>query len=186
VIVWGYDKWFWFCKSYTQKSACAVINLQYLTAFICKWKPLKETKLCVFLTEFLTHICKLTSWYMIRCGGMSSRHCGIWLHGQWRCCRYNRRPSTCCCSTLYQCRGARSCTYWQSTRNPHYKLNQNMITSVHWNWRTWMNKLCEIWVSHGSKYENGCFLGCCAVYSRRNSTVFQRCLLPPSTGHRIK
>jgi hypothetical protein len=36
--------------------------------------------------------------------------------------------------------------------------------------------------SHGDVYEDGCLLGCCAVYSGRSLPTFQRCLLPPSSG----
>jgi hypothetical protein len=36
--------------------------------------------------------------------------------------------------------------------------------------------------SHGSEFEDDCLLRCCAMFSGRNWPVFQRCLLPPSSG----
>jgi hypothetical protein len=33
--------------------------------------------------------------------------------------------------------------------------------------------------SHGGEYDEGCFLGCCAVQSDRSLLTFQRSLLPP-------
>jgi hypothetical protein len=38
----------------------------------------------------------------------------------------------------------------------------------------------SIWGSHGGEYEDGCLLGCSAVYSGRSLPTFQRSLLPPS------
>jgi hypothetical protein len=43
-----------------------------------------------------------------------------------------------------------------------------------------IDQLSEISGSHGGKYEDGCFLGCCAVQSGRKLPTFQRCLMPPS------
>jgi hypothetical protein len=36
---------------------------------------------------------------------------------------------------------------------------------------------CEILGSHCSEYEDGCLLGCCAMYSGRSLVMFQRCFL---------
>jgi hypothetical protein len=38
-------------------------------------------------------------------------------------------------------------------------------------------------VSEEVNFEDNCLLGCCAMYSVRNLPTFQRCLLPPSSGH---
>jgi hypothetical protein len=43
----------------------------------------------------------------------------------------------------------------------------------------------EISGSQGSEYEDGCLLDCCAMYSDRSLPTFQRCLLPPSSGHAV-
>jgi hypothetical protein len=40
---------------------------------------------------------------------------------------------------------------------------------------------CSIEIS-SSEFEDDCRMGCCAVYSRRNSPTFQRCLMPPLSG----
>jgi hypothetical protein len=46
-----------------------------------------------------------------------------------------------------------------------------------------LNKhLRMIWGSHGGEYEDGCLLGCSAVWTGIKLPVFQRFLLPPSSG----
>jgi hypothetical protein len=39
--------------------------------------------------------------------------------------------------------------------------------------------------SHGSKYEDGCLLGCCAMYYGRSLLTFQRFFLPPTTAAKV-
>jgi hypothetical protein len=42
---------------------------------------------------------------------------------------------------------------------------------------------CEVgWGSHGGEYEGGCILGFGAMKSRRSLPMFQKSLLPPSSG----
>jgi hypothetical protein len=36
--------------------------------------------------------------------------------------------------------------------------------------------------SHSCEYEDGCLLGCCAVWCGTSLPTFQSCLLPPSSG----
>jgi hypothetical protein len=35
---------------------------------------------------------------------------------------------------------------------------------------------CEVLCSHGGEYEDGCFLGCCGVWSGGRLPTFQKCL----------
>jgi hypothetical protein len=51
-------------------------------------------------------------------------------------------------------------------------------TCLDWRKSHW---ICEILGSHGSKYEDGCLMDCCAGYSGRRLPTFQMCLLPPSS-----
>jgi hypothetical protein len=43
-------------------------------------------------------------------------------------------------------------------------------------------RLSTIWAPHGGDYEDGCLLGCIAVYTGISLPTFQRSVLPPSSG----
>jgi hypothetical protein len=64
---------------------------------------------------------------------------------------------------------------WNSVVNAVMKQNLRFVCSG-------SIVLGDISDSHDGEYEDHCLLGCCAVYSGRSLSTFQRYLLPPSSG----
>jgi hypothetical protein len=75
-------------------------------------------------------------------------------------------------------------------KNPSWEANtQSASKKIHQKYIIMFTTACQWTVSSArwiqstnSHTEHDCLLGCCMVQSRRKWPVFQRCLLPPTSG----